>query len=134
MILWRYLNPLACVVTGLTVISTFCNPSPMSFVVTAQAAPSELGDLSAFRNIVVDSASRADKGDLVGARTRIKDLETSWDEAEPSLKPRAARDWHKIDKAIDQVLSALREKAPIPASCKQALNDLLALIDQTSAG
>ncbi|CAN7641425.1 histidine kinase [Caballeronia sp. LjRoot31] len=117
---------------GLTAISTFCAPTSISFVSTAQAAPSKLGDLPGFRRIVADTAIMVNKGDLAGARTRIKDLETSWDDAEPSLKPRGAADRHKVDKSIDQALSALREKAPNAASCKQALSDLLAVIDQAS--
>ena len=108
---------------GATSAATQSNSAPQT------KAVSKLGNLTAFRSIAVDVSSIVDKGDLPAAKARIKGLEIAWDSAEAGLKPRAADDWHALDKDIDHALAALRADTPSQADCKKALADLLRTFD-----
>ena len=87
-------------------------------------------DLSSFRSIAEDTLAIVDMGNLKRAKSRIKGLETPWDRAEPKLRPRSPEQWRKIDKAIDAALQQLRAHSPQAAAAKEALQNLLAELDQ----
>ncbi|CAE6715276.1 hypothetical protein R75465_01065 [Paraburkholderia aspalathi] len=101
----------------------------IGFPSAAAAEPvkaSKLGDLSPFRKIAADTAVLVDQGNLAGGKARIKDLELAWDDAEPSLKPRAAADWHT---AIAPELMAAVPRDPRACVVMSALLDLLHALD-----
>lgn len=120
---------IVCVAGALVVAQGCSKPDDSQQAVGGVHAPTKLGDLSAFRAIAEDVAAKVDAQDLPAAKTRIRDLEKTWDDAEAGIKPRAAGDWHVLDKAIDHALDALRAKQPQQAECKAAMADLLKAFD-----
>jgi len=97
--------------------------------VTNPAAKTKLGDLTTFRVITQDTLDKLNAGNQAGATKRVDDLEREWDKAQARLQPLDGAGWTVIDGKTDAVLRRLRSTSPDPTVEKQALNDLLAVLN-----
>ena len=100
-----------------------------------QSPAALLGDLAPLQAIVTDVHQIAQTGDLPAAAARINDLETGWDDAEPTMRPLNLDAWGRVDGAIDTALRALRSNTPDPAAVDSALVAVTtAMADPGAAG
>lgn len=88
-----------------------------------------LGELSSFKEIEEDTLILLNAGDLPAAKSRVDDLEYTWDNAEAKLKPMNQEKWTEIDDSIDKVLRELRAVHPYSEACKAALESSLAILN-----
>src|SRR5262249_53496396 len=89
---------------------------------TSHFPPAEIGKL---HTITQAPLVKLQAGDQAGATSRIKDLETAWDDDQPALQPLDDTAWHYLDGQIDTALTALREVHPDAAAEHAALTTLL---------
>ena len=111
-------------------LSAYGGSADVAKTATKARSASSLGDLSKFSQIAEDTLKLAEAGDLAGAKKRIKDLETAWDQAEEKMRPLGGEDWKIADVAIDQALAKLRAKQPEQAACIDKLKTLIATFDR----
>ncbi|MEU0251612.1 hypothetical protein ABZ299_03605 [Streptomyces sp. NPDC006184] len=102
-------------------------PAPVTTHLTPKEATSPFppAEIAKLRTITADTLARLDSGNQRAATTRVADLETAWDDAQPTLEPKSEKAWHFLDSEIDQVLKALRAPNPDKATEAKALNTLL---------
>ena len=84
-------------------------------------------EITKFRTIAADALAQVRAGNQSGATARIKDLETAWDDDQPTLQPLDGTAWTVLDGQIDNILTAVAVRAgnPDPATETQTLTALL---------
>jgi hypothetical protein len=93
--------------------------------VQAQFPPA---DLKKFAAIASDTLVLVGKADQPTASARVTDLETAWDDAEPTLSTADCQAWTFVDEQVDSVLSAVRASDPEPAAETKSIEALLATL------
>jgi hypothetical protein len=88
-----------------------------------------LGDLSPFKTITVATLELVDSGNLSAAKTKVRDLETAWDNTAGALKRMNKEKWAEVDDSIDTVLRQLRAFHQDSVACQESLHSLLTVID-----
>ena len=97
----------------------------------ASVSAQSLGDLSAFKTIADDTLKLVTASKLPEAKTRIKDLETAWDDAHKKLQALNRNKWTVIDDALDKALKQLRAGVPTVAASTDAMNVLVKAINDS---
>jgi uncharacterized membrane-anchored protein len=78
-----------------------------------------------YRTITQDTLDLVGSGDESGAKSRITDLESAWDDDQATLQPKDCQAWTFVDQQIDPVLSAVRDPSQGQAAQQEALDSLL---------
>lgn len=125
---------LIIVPVGVFAVAELAMPSSLAAAATSGADATSLGDMTPFQTIATDLAGLAGAGDLAGAKTRIKDLETAWDDQEATLRPNNPTAWGNLDSGIDDALTAVRAATPDQAGVVASLTALQALLADPTAG
>ncbi|MXS75483.1 hypothetical protein FDM98_12500 [Microbacterium sp. TL13] len=82
-------------------------------------------NISSYRTIVQDTLTLVQAGNTAEAATRITDLETAWDQDQPTLEPLNGTGWAVLDGQIDKALRAVRASSPDPTLQTDSLTTLL---------
>ncbi|WP_212823403.1 hypothetical protein [Catellatospora sp. TT07R-123] len=82
-------------------------------------------EVARFRTIAQDTLNKLGSGDQEGARGRVTDLESAWDDDQSTLQPMDDTAWTFLDGRIDAVLKTVRANSPDRAAEEQALTALL---------
>ena len=126
-------DPAACAEALKTLLAKLENKQSSAAPPVVAATVGSMGDLSYLKVILSDTQQLLASGDMKGARARITDLESAWDQAEEKLRAIDPEGWTSIDKSLDRALKQVRTGSPDLAACTEALDTLSTKITSKSA-
>jgi hypothetical protein len=98
-------------------------PKPVNLAASALTADD---NMTPYRKLAEDTLKAFKAMDLPTARKKAKELETAWDKNEKGLQKSAPEVWKEIDKALDDFIKPLQDKAPDAAKVQTSYDAFIA--------
>jgi hypothetical protein len=88
--------------------------------------PDIVSDMSGFKLKAEEIKGAFNPTQPASAKLKVKELESSWDKAEPQLRPKHPKEWQLLDRMIDRVIKVFDQSQPAPEQASPALDELIA--------
>jgi hypothetical protein len=92
---------------------------------SAAATPAD-DNMTPYRKLAADALTAFQAHDLAGARKKAKELEKAWDNDQKALQKENRDVWNQIDKAMDDFIKPLDDKAPDSDKVQKAYDTFIA--------
>jgi hypothetical protein len=106
-----------------TIAASAHEPAPA--VNLSKPAPGD-DNMTPYRKLAEDALTAFKAHDLPMARKKAKELETAWDKNEKALQKGSPEVWNQIDKAMDDFIKPLSDKAPDGAKVQTTYDAFIA--------
>ena len=82
-------------------------------------------NMTPYRALAADTLKAFQAHDMATAKTKARELESSWDTNEKALQKKSPEVWGQIDKAMDAFIKPVQGKSPDPVKVQAAYDTFL---------
>jgi esterase/lipase len=108
-------------------VGVSAHSAPKAVTLAAPALTVAVDDnMTPYRKLAEDTLKAFKAMDLPTARKKAKELEKAWDNNEKALKKASPAVWDEIDKAMDDFIKPLEDKAPDAAKVQTGYDAFIA--------
>lgn len=84
--------------------------------------------MAGFKSLADQIKVAFEEGQIVEAKTKIEELESSWEQAEPRLHLTYPKQSQMLDKSLERVIAVFSQSNPDPRQARPSLQQLIAIV------
>ena len=126
--LWPGSMFLAFATLGITTGSAEENSSPPAASQSPSSTSALLREIAGFKSLADQIKIAFDEGRTVVTKAKIKELEASWEQAEPRLHLKYPNQSQILDQSLDRVIAVFSRSSPDPKQARSSLDQLIAIM------